>query len=347
MEGLKVINRDDMPPAIMLMGPTASGKTDLAIKLKKYLPVEIISVDSALVYRDMDIGTAKPDADELAQAPHRLISFLDPAESYSAAQFRCDALAHMAEITASGKIPLLVGGTMMYFRTLLFGIAELPKADPAIRAEIEHQARLRGWPYIHQQLAEVDPVAAERIKPNDSQRIERALEVFRVSGKTLTQWQGEQKNNGSQKDGGDNFANDFPYRPIQFAMAPQDRKVLHRRIAQRFDNMMAQGFVEEVEALRQRGDLAVSMPSVRAVGYRQMWDHLDGLLTFDEMIERGVIATRQLAKRQLTWLRSWQQVNWLLTDESGHILLEPESLKGKEIVDGALEHLKKCRIGQI
>lgn len=280
------------------MGPTASGKTDLAIRLRQQLPVELISVDSALIYRDMDIGTAKPDAAELAQAPHRLIDIRDPSQSYSAADFREDALKEMADIVAAGRIPLLVGGTMLYFKALLEGLSPLPQADPAIRAEIEQQARELGWLALHQELQQIDPVSATRIHPNDPQRLSRALEVFRISGKTLTeltQTQGET----------------LPYQVHQFAITPMDRAVLHQRIEQRFDKMIKAGFEQEVRALYERGDLHPDLPSVRCVGYRQMWDYFDGNCTLDEAVFRGICATRQLAKRQITWLRSWKALTWL------------------------------------
>ncbi|NAW66012.1 tRNA (adenosine(37)-N6)-dimethylallyltransferase MiaA [Photobacterium halotolerans] len=287
-----------LPQAIFLMGPTASGKTDLAIRLRQQLPVELISVDSALIYRDMDIGTAKPDAAELAQAPHRLIDIRDPSQSYSAADFREDALKEMADIVAAGRIPLLVGGTMLYFKALLEGLSPLPQADPAIRAEIEQQAREQGWLALHQELQQIDPVSATRIHPNDPQRLSRALEVFRISGKTLTeltQTQGET----------------LPYQVHQFAITPMDRAVLHQRIEQRFDKMIKAGFEQEVRALYERGDLHPDLPSVRCVGYRQMWDYFDGNCTLDEAVFRGICATRQLAKRQITWLRSWKALTWL------------------------------------
>lgn len=280
------------------MGPTASGKTDLAIRLRQQLPVELISVDSALIYRDMDIGTAKPDAAELAQAPHRLIDIRDPSQSYSAADFREDALKEMADIVAAGRIPLLVGGTMLYFKALLEGLSPLPQADPAIRAEIEQQAREQGWLALYQELQQIDPVSATRIHPNDPQRLSRALEVFRISGKTLTeltQTQGET----------------LPYQVHQFAITPMDRAVLHQRIEQRFDKMIKAGFEQEVRALYERGDLHPDLPSVRCVGYRQMWDYFDGNCTLDEAVFRGICATRQLAKRQITWLRSWKALTWL------------------------------------
>ncbi|WP_120513577.1 tRNA (adenosine(37)-N6)-dimethylallyltransferase MiaA [Photobacterium salinisoli] len=287
-----------LPQAIFLMGPTASGKTDLAIRLRQQLPVELISVDSALIYRDMNIGTAKPDAAELAQAPHRLIDIRDPSQSYSAADFREDALKEMADIVAAGRIPLLVGGTMLYFKALLEGLSPLPQADPAIRAEIEQQAQEQGWLALHQELQQIDPVSATRIHPNDPQRLSRALEVFRISGKTLTeltQTQGET----------------LPYQVHQFAITPMDRAILHQRIEQRFDKMIKAGFEQEVRALYERGDLHPDLPSVRCVGYRQMWDYFDGNCTLDDAVFRGICATRQLAKRQITWLRSWKALTWL------------------------------------
>lgn len=290
-------------PVIFLMGPTASGKTALAFDLVRELHAEIISVDSALIYRGMDIGTAKPTTQELAMAPHRLIDILDPAQAYSAADFRNDALAHIADIQQQGKVPLLVGGTMLYFKALLEGISPLPEADPEIRAELEQRAAMEGWQALHQQLAEVDPVSAARIHPNDPQRINRALEVYLVSGRSLTDWTAEK-------------GEVFPYPVKQFAIAPTDRAVLHQRIEMRFMQMLAQGFEQEVQQLKQRGDLHADLPSMRCVGYRQMWDYLDGLVSYDEMVYRGVAATRQLAKRQLTWLRSWQELNWLKSEVS-------------------------------
>jgi len=298
-----------LPPAIFLMGPTAAGKTDLAIELTKVLPCELISVDSALVYRDMDIGTAKPSKALLAQFPHRLIDILDPAQSYSAAEFRSDALAAMAEITARGKIPLLVGGTMLYYKALLEGLAEMPAADPQIRAEIEEEATRLGWQALHDQLAVVDPVSAARIHPNDPQRLSRALEVYRVSGSSMTAHR--QRQSAQSTDAAASGRPQLPYTVANLAIAPANRQVLHDRIAQRFTQMLEQGFVDEVVALRRRGDLHVGLPSIRAVGYRQVWEHLEGKLTSAEMQERGIIATRQLAKRQFTWLRSWTDLHWL------------------------------------
>lgn len=280
------------------MGPTASGKTDLAIRLRQQLPVELISVDSALIYKDMDIGTAKPDADELAQAPHRLIDIRDPAQSYSAADFRADALKEMADIVAQGRIPLLVGGTMLYYKALLEGLSPLPAADPAVRAQIEQEAADKGWQAMHEELVRIDPVSGARIHPNDPQRLSRALEVFRISGKTLTEL---------TKTQGDAL----PYRVHQFAITPTDRAVLHRRIEQRFEKMIEAGFEQEVRALYERGDLHPDLPSIRCVGYRQMWEYLDGQCSLDDAVFRGICATRQLAKRQITWLRSWKDLTWL------------------------------------
>lgn len=311
----------NLPPAICLMGPTASGKTDLAIALCERYPCDIISVDSALVYRDMDIGTAKPTAAELARAPHRLIDIRDPLESYSAAEFRRDALAEMQEISARGRVPLLVGGTMLYFKALLEGLAEMPAADANIRAEIEATAAEHGWAFVHTQLEQVDPVSAARIHPNHSQRIERALEVFRVSGVTMTEWHQRQQQQVPL------------FRFLQLAIAPAERSVLHHRIARRFELMLQQGFIAEVEGLRARGDLHPDLPSMRAVGYRQVWQYLDGEYDRQEMVERGVIATRQLAKRQFTWLRSWNDLCWILTDESGAIAaVESENVENRAMV---------------
>ncbi|KPA96280.1 MULTISPECIES: tRNA (adenosine(37)-N6)-dimethylallyltransferase MiaA [Pseudomonas] len=298
-----------LPPAIFLMGPTAAGKTDLAIELTKVLPCELISVDSALVYRDMDIGTAKPSKELLAQFPHRLIDILDPAQSYSAAEFRQDALAAMADITARGKIPLLVGGTMLYYKALLEGLADMPAADPQVRAEIEQEAARLGWQALHDQLAGIDPESAARIHPNDPQRLSRALEVYRVSGLSMTAHR--QRQSAQSTDAAASGRPQLPYTVANLAIAPANRQVLHDRIAQRFTQMLEQGFVDEVVALRNRSDLHVGLPSIRAVGYRQVWDYLDGKLTAADMRERGIIATRQLAKRQFTWLRSWADLHWL------------------------------------
>ncbi|WP_448553877.1 tRNA (adenosine(37)-N6)-dimethylallyltransferase MiaA [Thalassotalea montiporae] len=299
-------NLDKQPPVICLMGPTASGKTALAMALYDALPCEIISVDSALVYQGMDIGTAKPTAEEQAQYPHRLIDIIDPSESYSAADFCRDALREIADIRAQGKIPLLVGGTMMYFKSLIDGISPLPEASPAVRAEINQQAQIHGWEYLHDELKQVDPVSAERIHPNDPQRLTRALEVFRLTGNTLTQLTAIK---------GDTLQGDV----LQFAIAPADRAALHQRIELRFNQMIEQDFKQEVVKLKSRGDLHEDLPSIRCVGYRQMWQHLNGECDFEEMVFRGVCATRQLAKRQLTWLRSWPNLHRLDMEDSTNL----------------------------
>ena len=278
--------------AILLMGPTASGKTDIAIRLCEHLPCDVISVDSALVYRDMDIGTAKPDKATLERTPHRLIDFLNPEQSYSAGEFIRDAYREMDEIFAAGRVPLLAGGTMMYFRALTRGIARLPHADATIRAAVDAAAESRGWPALHRELAEVDPDAAERIKPNDRQRIQRALEVYRVSGKPLSEWQKQSEPP----------RNDIGYVKIGLNIEP--RSLLHERCAQRLDAMIEAGFVAEVRRLRERPGLTADHPSMRAVGYRQFWKYLDGDYDLAEARERALFATRQLAKRQITWLRS-------------------------------------------
>lgn len=285
------------PYAIALMGPTASGKTDLAIELSERLNGEIISVDSALIYRGMDIGTAKPDRETLQRYPHHLVDICDPAESYSAGQFCKDALNVIESILAKGKVPILVGGTMMYFKSLLRGIAVLPQADENIRAQILAEAAQEGWLKLHQQLQQIDAASAAKINPNDQQRIQRALEVFHLTGKPLSQLLAEQA------------AVSLPCQFHSFALMTDDRAWLHQRIALRFDLMLKQGFEQEVRVLYQRGDLHVDMPSIRCVGYRQMWGYLDGEYDFDEMRDKGIAATRQLAKRQITWLRSWPDLN--------------------------------------
>ncbi len=285
--------------AVFLMGPTASGKTELAVELVRSLPCDIISVDSALVYRGLDIGTAKPGPEVLAVAPHRLIDICDAAEAYSAARFREDALREMAAISGQGRIPLLVGGTMLYFRALQYGLSEMPSAQPQLRARLEAEAAQKGWAHMHRRLAQIDPVAGARIHPNDPQRIQRALEVYELTGQTLTALQSR---DGEQK---------LPYRLVKLARSPKDRKVLHQRIAQRFHHMLELGFEDEVRALLARGDLSSSLPSLRCVGYRQMCEYLRGECTRERMIERAITATRQLAKRQLTWLRADSQVHWL------------------------------------
>ncbi len=282
------------------MGPTASGKTDLAIALHEALGAEIISVDSALVYKGMNIGTAKPSPEELARGPHRLIDIRDPADPYSAADFCRDARREMAQIANAGKIPLLVGGTMLYFKSLLDGLTDMPASDPKIRAAIEAEAQAKGWPAMHGLLAEVDPETAAALHPNHSHRIGRALEVYRVSGKTISAWRSGDSNGLREQ-----------YRWVQLALAPHDRQLLHERIAMRFDRMLAEGLVEEVRELYQRGNLTPDLPSIRAVGYRQVWGYLAGDYGYDEMRQRGIAATRQLAKRQLTWLRGWPDLVWL------------------------------------
>ncbi|KAF7787798.1 tRNA dimethylallyltransferase [Pseudoalteromonas rubra] len=288
-------------PVITLMGPTAAGKTALAIELCQQLNSEIISVDSALVYKGMDIGTAKPDAAEQAMAPHHLIDMLDPAESYSVADFRRDAIACIDRLHQQGKVPVLVGGTMMYFKGLIEGLSPLPEACPQVRATLEQEANVLGWPALHAQLTAIDPQAASKISENDSQRINRALEVYRLTGKTMTELQKAKQA-------------PLPYQFHQFAIAPKDRKILHERIEKRFKIMLDQGFKNEVLALYQRDDLHPDLPSIRCVGYRQMWEHLAGECDYEEMLFKGIAATRQLAKRQLTWLRSWPDVTWLETD---------------------------------
>ncbi|NKC17532.1 tRNA (adenosine(37)-N6)-dimethylallyltransferase MiaA [Pseudoalteromonas sp. S4498] len=293
-------------PVITLMGPTAAGKTALAIELCQALNTEIISVDSALVYKGMDIGTAKPSAQEQAKAPHHLIDIIDPAQSYSVAEFRADAIKLIDDFHQRGKVPILVGGTMMYFKGLIEGLSPLPEADVEIRAILEREAEQKGWPALHQQLKEIDPEAAAKISENDSQRINRALEVYRISGKTMTQLQ------QSKQDA-------LPYQFHQFAIAPSDRKVLHERIEKRFEIMLDEGFKNEVLALYQRKDLHPDLPSIRCVGYRQMWEYLAGECDYNEMVFKGVAATRQLAKRQLTWLRGWQDVTWLDTDSQENL----------------------------
>ena len=326
------------PPVVFLMGPTASGKTDLAIRLSKLLPVELISVDSALVYRGMDIGSAKPSAVELAETPHRLIDIRDPAEPYSVADFLTDAEREIAGIHARGKIPLLVGGTMLYFRALLDGLAEMPAADACVRAQIEREAAEFGWPYIHAQLARVDPQTAAEIHPNHSQRLSRALEVYRVSGKTMAQLR--------QTQHAQSTVNTFceRFNVCQLAIAPRDRAILHRRIAERFEKMLVTGLVDEVRVLYERGDLHPDLPAIRAVGYRQVWDFLDGRIDYNEMRERGIIATRQLAKRQFTWLRGWStssnsELHWINTETEQGI-----SLTQEEIVQCALNFIGRAAI---
>ena len=300
------ITESNQPPVICLMGPTASGKTALAMALKDALPCDIVSVDSALIYRDMDIGTAKPTKSELAQYPHKLIDLRDASESYSAADFCRDALAEIAEIRGNNRIPLLVGGTMMYFKSLIEGISPLPTANAEIRQGIETEALAKGWQAMHDQLAEIDPVSAERIHPNDPQRLTRALEVYRLTSNTLTQLT---QIKGAKLDGD----------VLQLAITPKERSTLHERIALRYQQMIDMGFEQEVIKLKSRDDLHQDLPSIRCVGYRQMWQYLEGEFDHDEMIFRGVCATRQLAKRQLTWLRNWPDLHWLTTDDKTNL----------------------------
>lgn len=311
------------------MGPTASGKTDLAIAIAERRNCELVSVDSALVYRGLDIGSAKPDY------PHHLIDIRDPAQAYSAAEFVADATRVVGAISARGKIPLLVGGTMLYFKAFLEGLAAMPGADPVIRQEIESEAAQRGWAHIHAQLAAVDPEAAARIHPNHSQRLSRALEVYRVSGIPLSRWHARQANDeGVPAD---------HYRVVQLAICPVDRAVLHDRIELRFAQMMAAGFLEEVRHLRRRADLHKDLPAIRAVGYRQLWQHLAGECSLPEAVERGIAATRQLAKRQLTWLRKWPDLAWIYTDPDGNLsrnhLSEQVGEWPKRPLDVALNYL--------
>ena len=310
------------------MGATATGKTDLALSLYSELgegsennPVtELISVDSALVYRGMDIGTAKPDAQTLKQFPHHLIDIIDPAEVYSAGQFREDALRLMLQITADQRTPVLVGGTMLYFNTLQKGIANMPEVDDSVKRAIEDEAKFNGIQALHDRLKSVDPVSAERIHPNDPQRIKRALELFDFTGKTLTDfWQEQARNQAGSS---------FPYRRIKIALMPDDRVELRKRIISRFDIMLQQGFIEEVEALYNRGDLHSQMPSIRAVGYRQVWSYLAGEYGFDEMREKAIVATAQLAKRQMTWLRKESDCNFI----DPNTLNTPKVLKNLKIL---------------
>lgn len=295
---------DTRPWAIFLMGPTAAGKTDAAMALHERLGHELISVDSAMVYRGMDIGSAKPSAAELARAPHHLIDIRDPAEPYSAADFRVDALSLMRQISAAGKVPLLVGGTMLYYKRLVEGVANLPSADPAIRQRLEAQWQNEGLLSLHQRLAEVDVLSAQRIHPNDPQRVMRALEVYYASGRPMSELWAEQQ------------PETFPWRVLSIALAPSDRSLLHQRIALRFEVMLGEGLINEVAALKKRNDLHLGLPAMKSVGYRQVWEYLEGEYDYASLVERGVIATRQLAKRQLTWLRSWPELNWVDSQRS-------------------------------
>lgn len=295
-------------PIIILTGPTASGKTAAALSLVKRFNCEIISVDSALVYRGMDIGTAKPDAAMQAEAPHRLIDICEPTESYSVAAFLDDVNQEIAAIHANGNVPLLVGGTTMYIRALVRGLHNLPSANDEIRLQLEEEAAIVGWPMLHQRLAAVDSKTAERLSINDSQRIQRALEVYMISGKPLSVWHAEEN------------AYQCPWPWLSLVVSPQDRAILHQCIELRFEQMMEQGFLEEVEGLYQRADLHAELPSMRCVGYRQLWNYLAGEWSIDEAVQRGIFATRQLAKRQLTMLRSEKGFNWVDSSKDGFLV---------------------------
>jgi len=298
-----VVNKSSSKSDIFcLLGPTASGKTEMVIELASRYPFGIINVDSAQIYRGMDIGTAKPDKSILKTVPHSLLDIKDPSEVYSASDFRSDALKEISTIIASGKTPLLVGGTMLYFKVLRDGLADMPHSDAKIRAEIEEIAVNLGWSEIHKQLSIVDPKSADRIHPNDPQRLQRALEVFLVSGRSLTEFHSEDESNKNKKDQSSSFNFHF------FGIQPGDRAVLHKRIAFRFNQMLEDGFVDEVRTLYQREDLHEMLPAIKSVGYRQIWSHLAGEIDYDQMVEQSVVATRRLAKRQLTWLRSWDNL---------------------------------------
>tara|TARA_B110001450_G_scaffold255010_1_gene281546 strand:- start:17 stop:991 length:975 start_codon:yes stop_codon:yes gene_type:complete len=294
-----------LPPAIFIMGPTASGKTDLAIALRKHLPVDLISVDSAQVYRQLDIGSAKPDATTLTDHPHRLIDVRDPAEAYSVAEFLKDATEQMAEITAAGRIPLLVGGSMLYFKILLEGLSDLPEANQGVRDQIQQRADEFGWPSLYEELKQIDPQTAAKIHPNHSQRIQRALEVYQLTGMSMSHLQAAASNNGVL---------DY-YSVVQFSLTFDDRALLHRRIEQRFEQMMSSGLLAEVVGLHKREDLTTDLPSMRAAGYQQIWQHLDGQCTLEEAVERSIVASRQLAKRQITWLRNWPNAHEIQVDD--------------------------------
>lgn len=306
---------DRRPLAIFLMGPTASGKTALACALSERFPLGLISVDSALVYRGLDIGAAKPDAATLSRYPHALIDIRDPAEPYSAADFSADAQVAMHRIADAGRVPLLVGGTGLYFRALQRGLSHLPDADAGVRAQLAQDAAAIGWDGMHRRLAECDPQAAARIKPGDAQRIQRALEVITLTGQPLS---GQQQGGRGQP---------FPWRVLKLALVPQDRAPLHARIAQRFEDMLRHGLLDEVRALRRRGDLAPDLPALRAVGYRQAWEHLDGRYDAAELRDRGIFATRQLAKRQITWLRSELDAR-MLDPERGNLAAQARDAVG-------------------
>jgi len=346
------VSLKEKPLLLCVMGPTAAGKTDLAVGIAQQLNCELISVDSALVYRHLDIGSAKP------AFPHHLVDIRDPAVAYSAAEFVDDATALIADIIEREKIPLLVGGTMLYFKALLEGLDDIPSSDPAIRAEITAQAQQIGWPALHAQLAVVDPVAAQRIHPNHSQRLSRALEVYRSSGIPLSQWQHSSiespdlkahagRSNDALGDASRPGLLDT-YRIEQIAISPSQRSVLHQRIALRFDQMMAEGFLDEVSSLREREDLHLDLPAIRAVGYRQLWEHLVGECELDEAVEKAVAATRQLAKRQLTWLRKWPDLHWIYTDDEGNLFDHTlshngERCAGKSPLEVALSYIADAK----
>jgi len=286
----------ELPPAIFLMGPTASGKTGVAVELVQRLPVELISVDSALVFRDMDIGTAKPDAATLSRAPHHLIDIINPTEAYSAAAFRHDALRLMADITARGKIPLLVGGTMLYFKALREGLSDLPQSNPEVRSTLDAEIAQHGIEHLHAELAKVDAETAARLHPTDTQRIQRAMEIYRLTGQTMSALLKKQTHN------------ELPYNITSIALVPSDRSVLHQRIATRFQQMLKDGLLDELHMLREKYPLHPDMTAMRCVGYRQAWQYMDGEISEAQLLETGIAATRQLAKRQLTWLRSTPDV---------------------------------------
>ena len=313
---------ENFSPVIFLMGPTAAGKTALALALHAEFPVDIVSVDSSQVYRGMDVGTAKPTLAEQAKAPHRLIDIRDPADPYSAAEFGVDALQEISKIIHAGRIPLLVGGTMFYFHALEYGLAPLPSANQEIRERLHEESRHTGWAHLHERLRALDPDAAARIDPNDAQRIQRALEVVELTGRPSSHWHTKTPDAV------------IPYDLIKIGIYPRERQQLHDRIASRFDRMLNQGLVAEVERLRERGDLTPELPSMRTVGYRQVWQYLTGLVNYNEMIQRGVAATRQLAKRQLTWLRKYRGVHYLDGDSAdlsaacGHYLIGRFGHKG-------------------
>ena len=296
-------------PLLVLLGPTASGKTGLALELAERLDAEIVSIDSALVYKGLDVGAAKPSREEQQRIRHWLIDIRDPAETYTAADFVRDARAAIADCDARGKKVVLAGGTMMYAKALLEGLSEMPASVPEIREDIERIARAQGWPALHLELARVDPISAERIHPNHSQRLSRALEVYRISGKPMSAW---------QRGAAAGLVHERPC--CQLAIYPRERRVLHDSIAERFDDMLRLGVLDEVESLRQRADIHAELPAMRAVGYRQIWQYLEGEFERDELRERVLAATRQLAKRQLTWLRSWPGLHWLDTLDSAAVL---------------------------